>query len=133
MSKTGSGAHPASYPPGRCFSRGMNLPGHEADHIHPYSADVKNAWSHTSPAPIHAFTVSCVTTRNNITKTTTLSMFQDVSGPTAPPTPPPPIWYHPPSIPRLTALSSSPDTLMNEWSMSKGKVILISRGYKGFT
>ena len=118
----------------RCFSLGMKLPGHEADHIHPYSADVKNAWSHTSAAPhprLHS-----IVRKDKEQLTFTLRRpppylrFRMSQGQLLPP---PPYGTNTPRIPRLTALSSSPDTLMNEWSMSKGKVILISRGYEGFT
>jgi hypothetical protein len=38
----GSGANPASYPMGtRVLSLGVKRPGHEADHSHPSSAEVK--------------------------------------------------------------------------------------------
>jgi hypothetical protein len=52
--QTGSGAHPASYPMGTGVqSPGVKLPGSEADHSTPSSAEVKNsgfmpALSHTS-------------------------------------------------------------------------------------
>jgi hypothetical protein len=47
--QTGSGAHPASYPicTGVLSLRVMR-PGCEADHSHPTSGEVKNAWSYTS-------------------------------------------------------------------------------------
>jgi hypothetical protein len=31
----------------------VKWPGHEADHSHPSSAEVKNAWSYTSTTPVH--------------------------------------------------------------------------------
>jgi len=34
------------------LSLGVKRPGFEADHSPPYSAEVKNAWSYTSTAPI---------------------------------------------------------------------------------
>jgi hypothetical protein len=41
--QTGSGAHPAPYPMDTGgASPGVKLPGHEADHSPPFSADVKN-------------------------------------------------------------------------------------------
>jgi hypothetical protein len=47
--QTDSGAHPAFYPMGtRDSSPGVKRPGREADHWHPSSAGVKNAWSYTS-------------------------------------------------------------------------------------
>jgi hypothetical protein len=49
----GSGAHSASYPVGITNSfPGVKRPGREADHSPPSSAEVKNAWSYTSTAPI---------------------------------------------------------------------------------
>jgi hypothetical protein len=51
-SHTGSGAHPASYPVGTgVFSPEVKWLGHEADHLPPSSAKVKNAWSYTSIPP----------------------------------------------------------------------------------
>jgi hypothetical protein len=51
--QNGSGAHPASYPMGTVGSfPGVKRPGREADHSSPSSAEVKNAWSYTSTAPI---------------------------------------------------------------------------------
>jgi hypothetical protein len=51
--RTGSGAHPASYP---MDTRGsfpeLKWPGREGDHSPPSSAEVKNAWCYTSPPPI---------------------------------------------------------------------------------
>jgi hypothetical protein len=47
--QNGSGAHPASYPMGTGGSfTGDKVPGREADHSPPSSAEVKNAWSYTS-------------------------------------------------------------------------------------
>jgi hypothetical protein len=43
--QTGSGAHPASYPMGT--RAGVKMPGREADHSPPYSAEVKNALHRT--------------------------------------------------------------------------------------
>jgi hypothetical protein len=37
---------------------GEKLLGHEADHSHPSSAEVKNAWSYTS-TPLYAFMTWC--------------------------------------------------------------------------
>jgi hypothetical protein len=48
--QTASGAHPVSYP--MAYSLGVNLPGREADHSPPSSAEVKNAWSYTSTPPL---------------------------------------------------------------------------------
>jgi hypothetical protein len=51
--QTGSGAHPASYPMDNgALSLGVKPPGREADHSHPSSAEVKNAWSYTSTHPL---------------------------------------------------------------------------------
>jgi hypothetical protein len=51
--QNGSGAHPASYPMGTgALSLGVKSPGREADHLHPSSAEVKNAWSYTSTPPV---------------------------------------------------------------------------------
>jgi len=48
----GSGANPASYSGYRePFPQGVKRPGHEADHLSPSSAEVKNAWSYTSHPP----------------------------------------------------------------------------------
>jgi len=33
-------------------SLGVKRPGREADHSHPSTAEVKNAWSHTSTQPV---------------------------------------------------------------------------------
>jgi hypothetical protein len=56
---TDSEAHPASYPVGtRGSFLGVKRPGREADHSHPSSAEVKNAWSYTS-VPQYAFMVWC--------------------------------------------------------------------------
>jgi hypothetical protein len=51
--QNGSGAHPASYLVGSrdSFPR-VKRPGREADHSHPSSAEVKNAWSYTPTPPI---------------------------------------------------------------------------------
>jgi hypothetical protein len=47
--QTGFETHTASYPVGtRGSFLGVKWPGREADHLRPYSADVKNAWSYTS-------------------------------------------------------------------------------------
>jgi hypothetical protein len=52
--------HPASYPVGtRDSFRGVNLPGREADHSPPYSAEFKNAWSYTS-TPQYVFMAWCL-------------------------------------------------------------------------
>jgi hypothetical protein len=37
----------------RALSLGVKLPGSEADHSPPSSAEVKDVWSHTSTPPIH--------------------------------------------------------------------------------
>jgi hypothetical protein len=51
--KTGSAAHPASYPLGAgSLSLGIKRPGREADHSLPSSSKVKNAWRYTSTPPI---------------------------------------------------------------------------------
>jgi hypothetical protein len=51
------------------FSLGVKRPGREADHLLPYSADVKNAWYHTS-APQYAFMAWCLfKCRDNFTFT----------------------------------------------------------------
>jgi len=47
--QAGSGAHPASYPLGT----GGKAARHEAGHSHPYTVEVKNAWSCTSTPAIH--------------------------------------------------------------------------------
>jgi hypothetical protein len=58
--QNGYGAHPTSYPMGTWdLSLGVKRPGREADHSPPSSADVKNAWSYTSP-PQYAFMAWCL-------------------------------------------------------------------------
>jgi hypothetical protein len=53
--QTGSGAHPASCSMGiKPFFPGVKRPEREADHSHPFSAEVKDEWSYTS-APLCAF------------------------------------------------------------------------------
>jgi hypothetical protein len=48
-----SGTHPASYPIGtKGSSLGVKRPGREANHPHPSSTEVKNAWSYTSSPPV---------------------------------------------------------------------------------
>jgi hypothetical protein len=42
---------PMQWVPG-ALSLGVKRPGREADHSHPFSAKVKNAWSYTSTPPI---------------------------------------------------------------------------------
>jgi hypothetical protein len=50
--QTDSGSYPASYPAGsRNFLRGVKRPGREANHSHPYSAEVKTEWSYISTPP----------------------------------------------------------------------------------
>jgi hypothetical protein len=46
------GQPPIQWVPG-VLSLGVKRPGSEADHSPPSSAEVKNAWSHTSTPPIH--------------------------------------------------------------------------------
>jgi hypothetical protein len=54
-----SGAHLAPYPMGtRGSFPGVKRPGREADHSHPSSAEVKNAWSYTS-IPQYVFMAWC--------------------------------------------------------------------------
>jgi hypothetical protein len=43
--------HPIQWVPG-VFTPVVKRPGREADHSHPYSAEVKNAWSYTSTRSI---------------------------------------------------------------------------------
>jgi hypothetical protein len=51
--QTGSGADSASYPVGTKGSfPGVKRPGRAADHSHPSSAEVKNAWSYNSTPPV---------------------------------------------------------------------------------
>jgi hypothetical protein len=52
--KNGSGAHRVCYQVGTMasFPGGVKRPGREADHSPPSDAEVKNAWSYTSTAPI---------------------------------------------------------------------------------
>jgi hypothetical protein len=51
--KTGSGAHPASYPKGTgALSPGVKRAGRETDYSFPSSADVKNGRA-IPPLPIH--------------------------------------------------------------------------------
>jgi hypothetical protein len=47
----GSTQPPIQWVPGD-LSQGVKLPGHEAHHSSPSSAEVKNAWSYTSIPPI---------------------------------------------------------------------------------
>jgi hypothetical protein len=55
--QTGSGAHQASHTKGTGGSfPGVNLPGREADHSPPTSAEVKKTWIYTSTPP-YAFMV----------------------------------------------------------------------------
>jgi hypothetical protein len=42
---------PIQWIPG-AFSLGVKLPGREADHSTPYSAEVNNTWSYTSTHPV---------------------------------------------------------------------------------
>jgi hypothetical protein len=52
FSKTGSGAHPASYPKGTgALSHGVKWPGREADHSPPTTAEVKKTRVYTSTPP----------------------------------------------------------------------------------
>jgi len=58
--QTGFGAHPASHPmdtEGIGLSVGVKRPRYEANHSPQSSAEVKNAWSHTSTQ--YTFTVWC--------------------------------------------------------------------------
>jgi hypothetical protein len=66
--QNGSGAHPASYPMGtRGSFPGVKLPGREADHSPPSSAEIKNARSYAS-TPQYFFTAWClVKHRDNFT------------------------------------------------------------------
>jgi hypothetical protein len=68
--RTGSGAHPVSYPTGTmALSSGVKLPGREANHSPPPSAKVKNAWSYIC-APPYVFMVWCIIKhRDNFTFT----------------------------------------------------------------
>jgi hypothetical protein len=51
--QNGSGAHPTSYSMGTGgLSLEVKRPGHETDNSPPSSAEVKNAWGHTSTTPI---------------------------------------------------------------------------------
>jgi len=45
--RTGCEAHPASWVDGGVWK----WQGHETDHSPPYSAEIKNQWSFTSPPP----------------------------------------------------------------------------------
>jgi hypothetical protein len=57
--------HPASYPMGTSDSfPGVKLPGHEADHSPPSSAEVKNAWSYTSTHQ-YVFMAWCLVTHRD--------------------------------------------------------------------
>jgi hypothetical protein len=50
--KSGSGAHPASYPTGTgALPLEVKRPGREADRSPPFITDVKNGWSYTSTRP----------------------------------------------------------------------------------
>jgi hypothetical protein len=53
--QSGSGVHPTSYPIGT----GGSLPGSEADHSPPTSAEVKKTWVYTS-TPLYAFMAKCL-------------------------------------------------------------------------
>jgi hypothetical protein len=53
---------------------GVKLPGREADHTPPFSAEVKNAFSYTS-TPQYFFVTWCVTKhKNNFISTFTLTL-----------------------------------------------------------
>jgi hypothetical protein len=56
-----------TYPPIQWVPRALSLrvkwPGHEADHLPPYSTEVKNAWSYTS-VPQYTFMVWCSVKKN---------------------------------------------------------------------
>jgi hypothetical protein len=62
---------PIQWVPG-ALSLGIKQPGHEANHSPPSSAEVENAWSHTS-TPQYVFMAWClVKYRDNFTFTFTL-------------------------------------------------------------
>jgi hypothetical protein len=66
---------PIQWVPG-ALSLGVKLPGREADHSPPSSAEVKNAWSYTS-TPQYVFMPWClVNHRNNFTFTLPFSVLK---------------------------------------------------------